>query len=355
MDYWYSTSDAAKFVGLSRPTFNQRREVMKFNELRKGAKVLIPKSELLSLYAKEVMPGSAKNLVVTANDGLEPLFVDKDTLDLRKINVIDAYGIISLVTASASILENGRPLYLVLSDSEATRVLAGAGYFAEMKRRFKSSVHWNEDGFPDEKKGNKPFLSLHYIGFKGQERKLLDDLVPLLMKQGFTADMIGYIGWVMGELADNSLTHAQGPCYLLMGQFGQTHTFLEVAIGDTGRGIHGSLKRNPKYAELSDRAAFLKAFQSRVTCWPESSEIDRGKGLSDLLTIAMGNGSILRVDSNDLGFSFNFVNSQRELQQMKPASSKSGTRFCLLLINDKFEAVSREVVDSFIARETKKI
>lgn len=355
MDYWYPTSDAAKFVGLSRPTFNHRREVLKFTEQRKGAKTLIPKSELLSLYAKEIMPGSATNLVVTEDNVLGPLFVDEHTLDLRKINVIDAYGIISLVTASASILETGQPLFLILSDSLATRVLAGAGYFSELKRRFKSSVHWNEDGFPNEQKGNKPFLSLHYIGFKGQERKLLDDLVPLLMKQGFTVDLIGYIGWVMGELADNALTHAQGPCYMLMGQFGQANTYLEVAIGDTGRGIHGSLKQKAKYAQLTDRAAFLKAFQSRVTCWPDDPQIDRGKGLSDLLTIAMGNGSILRVDSNDLGISFNFVNGQQELQQTKSANDKSGTRFCLLLINDKFEQVTREVVDSFIAREMKKV
>lgn len=343
-----SLSEAAEFLGLSRPTFNVRRSKYKFNEVAEGSKTLVKKSDLLELYVKEHYRSAFLNLIVTDDDSLEKILIDPNTFDLRLINFIDGYGIISLITTAVTILESGLSVYILLSDSSAVRILKAAGFFSELKRRFENRVFYNEDitGVQDIA---KPFLALHYLAYKGQERKMLEDLVPLLTKQSFSADVVGHLGWITGELADNSLTHAKGPCYVLIGQFNGKNNYLELAIGDTGKGIHGSLKENPKYQSLSDREAFIKAFQSKVSCWADENQ--RGKGLCDLLIVAMGNGALLRVDSKEMGLMFNFTNGQKEVMKRKPESNLGGARFCLLLINDKFLNVERVEVDSFIERE----
>lgn len=349
MKGYLSISEAAQFVGLSRPTFNERRERLKLKALADGNKVLIKKSDLLELYAQEVPCSPHLNMVVLESDRIESLYVDGDTWDLRKLDVIDGYGIVSLVTTAANRLESGESLFFVLSDSWAVRTLQAVGFFNELKRRFGERVYWNQGEKGIAPSHVKAFLPLHYLSYRGQERKLVEELIPLLKKQKFDESTIGYLGWIIGELADNALTHAQGPCYVLIGQFGAENNFFEVSIGDTGKGIHGSLKENPQYKELSDRDAFLKAFESYVSCW-NTKEKPRGKGLCDLLTIAMGNESIVRVDSKEMGLMFNFIQGQREALLKSPASEYGGTRYCLLLINGGFKEVKREEVDRFIQR-----
>lgn len=343
-----SLSEAAEFLGISRPTFNVRRLENKFNEITDGNKTLIKKSDLLGLYAKEQYRTQFLNLIVTEDDSLEKILIDKNTFDLRLINLIDGYGIISLITVAVSILESGESLYIISGDTSATRILKAAGFFSELKRRFENRVFYNEDVSKISDVA-KPYLALHYLAYKGQERKMLENLVPLLTKQNFNSDVVGHLGWITGELADNSLTHAKGPCYVLIGQFNATNNYIELAIGDTGKGIHRSLKENPKYKALSDQEAFLKSFQPRVSCWSDDKE--RGKGLCDLLIVAIGNGALLRVDSKEMGLMFNFTNGQREAMKRKPASKYGGARFCLLLINDQFLDITREEVDRFIERE----
>ena len=353
MDGYLSLQQAAAFLGLSRPTLNARRRERTFSEITDGPRTLLKKEELLELYAKERLVSPSLNLVVTENDKIDSLTADENTLDLRKINLIDAYGTMSLLVCCLDILERKKTLYLIVSDSNAISSLEVMGFFKELIRRFEGRVFWNESGFPtDGKKGSKAFLPIRYIAFKGQERKYLEDLVPLLNRQGFDDETIGYLSWFIGELADNSLTHAQGPCYVLLGQFSGKKTYLEIAIGDVGKGLFTSLKENPKYASLPDEIAFIKAFQSQVSCWPDDKP--RGKGLSDVLALAMGSGSILRVDSKNRGLIFNFSSGQKELMDKKPSTPHGGARFCWVLINDEFKNEDRSSVDAFILREIEK-
>lgn len=350
MDGYLSLNHAADFLGISRPTLNTRRRDYGLTEIKDGASTLLKKSELLPLYAQEHPAQGSINLVVTEKDKIDSLTVDENTLDLRKINIVDAYGAISLLVAAIDVLEKQKTLHLILSDTVAISTLCVMGFFEELKRRFEGRVFWNKDGYPaNTDKGWKAFLPIKYIGFKGQERLFLETLNPLLQKQGFNEETIGYLSWFIGELADNALTHAQGPCYVLLGQFSQNRNYLEIAIGDTGKGIYGSLKENAKYSDLSDELAFIKAFQSLVSCWPDDKP--RGKGLSDILAIAMGSGSLLRVDSKSRGLMFNFSNGQRELQEKKPTTPHGGARFCWVLINNTFKSAGRAAVDSFITRE----
>lgn len=44
------------------------------------------------------------------------------------------------------------------------------------------------------------------------EGKVLELFLTDLLSKGFSEAQAGYIGWIIRELADNSLTHAKGPC-----------------------------------------------------------------------------------------------------------------------------------------------
>lgn len=352
---YLSIIEAAAFVGVSRPTFNSRRKQLNLNEVKDGNRTIIKKSDLLGLYAKENACIPILNLVVTEQDRLSNVLVDDTTFDLRKINIVDAYGAISLMVAAAQVIEAKRSLYLIVNKSRAILQLCQIGFFQELQRRFEGLAFWNSDDLPNfEGVSSQIFLPIKFIAFRGQETQYLEDVLnPLLLKQGYKEDVIGYLGWIIGEIADNALTHAKGPCYILLGQFGSRSNFLEIAIGDMGQGIQSSLKSNPKYANFSDKSALIKAFQSRVSSW--SDENPRGKGLSDMLSIAMGSGSLLRVDSKELGVIFNFSNGQQELQITTPMTNLGGTRFCWVLVNDKFEEVGRQEVDQFISRQLEKV
>ncbi len=353
-DGYLSISEASDFLKISRPTLNARRLQFKLSELKDGNKTLLKKSELLSLYAHEHPRQPNLNLLVIEEDKISDLIVDENTFDLRLINVIDAYGAISLIVIATEIIERSKYLHLIVAKNKAVLMLCQMGFFKELSRRFEGRIFWNENGLPVEYEPLSVFLPIKYIGFKGQERQYLEEtLNPLLQKQGFDDTVIGYLGWIVGEIADNALTHAQRPCYILLGQFSQKNSFLQVAIGDTGKGIQTSLKENPKYKMLSDKAAFIKAFQSAVSSWPDDKP--RGKGLNDMLSIAMGSGSLLRVDSKELGVMFNFSSGQKELQFKNPTIEKGGSRFCWVLINDSFKQAGRREVDLFIARELESI
>ncbi len=351
IDGYLSIVEASIFLKISRPTLNSRRKQLNLSELQDGNRTLLKKSELLTLYAKENPCAPSLNLVATEGDRLDNVIVDETTFDLRKINVVDAYGAISLIVAATEVVEKRKSLYLIVNGDRAMSQLCKIGFFKELERRFEGRVFWNSEDLPNAEEGtSKIFLPIKYIAFRGQERQYLEEvLYPLLKKQGFNDEVIGYLGWIIGEIADNALTHAKGPCYILMGQFSQKLNFLEIAIGDTGKGIQKSLKENPKYKDLSDNDAFIKAFQSQVSSWSDDSP--RGKGLSDMLSIAMGSGSLLRVDSKELGIMFNFSNGQKELQFMPPTTSYGGTRFCWVLVNDIFGQAGRSDVDQFITRQ----
>lgn len=350
-----SIQEAASFLRVSRPTINARREQYGFKEIKDGKSTLLQKKDLLSLYTKEHFVLPSLNLVVTENDKIDDLFIDSNSLDLRKINLIDAYGAISLIVASIQILEKENFLHLILSDTSAISTLCLMDYFKELQRRFAGRIFWNDDAFPPNpsSKGLKVFFPIKYIAYRGQETKYLSDLGKLLVEQGFDENTGGYLEWIIGELADNALTHAQGPCYILVGQFSKDNSYMEVAIGDTGKGVYGSLKENKKYSHLTDEQAFVKAFESNVSCWPDDKP--RGKGLSDLLSLSMGSGSIVRVDSKNKGLLFNFSNGQKELQIKTPMVSLGGARFCWVLINNNFKQSSRLDVDRFIEMELKKL
>ena len=283
---------------------------------------------------------------------IQDLEIISNVFDLRGITVIDGFGALSLLCLiKARLKVGGESVYVLVQDTYACRYLRDIGFFQEVKR---GAPHlFVNDDVLNAKSALPPdtILELQTIGYRGAEKRILEHLYGALQRQGFTENLCSYLGWTVGELADNAHTHAGGPCYLaitsLHGESQETK-FLSIAIGDTGDGIPNSLKKNPLYSPLDDRQAFLMAFKSNVTSW--SHDADRGRGLNDLLAIGKGNNAWVRVETNDMSLFFDF---RRELPRIEymPVTKINGTRVSLVLIDSKFESVSKKIIDDLIDHE----
>ena len=171
----------------------------------------------------------------------------------------------------------------------------------------------------------------------------------MLIRHGFSEEIGARIGWIFGELADNALTHGKGPCYLMCHRFIAAKkgkfNFLAIGVADMEVGIHNSLRTNPKYSQLDAKTALLTAFKSNVSSWGD--EFKRGKGLTDVIAISLGNYSYFRVESGDMGVSFPWDSAAKWRQ---PMSSVSGTRYSIVLTDAEFKDVSRKKADAFIEK-----
>lgn len=344
---------------MSRPTFIEYRKKVRLIEVKKGRSTYFKKIEILNkLYAPafRVQP-TVEFVLINPNFDMKHILVDEFTIDLRMIRLLDPYGIVSLLCYVISLVSRGENVFLICEESVVTSQLVAAGFFKELERRFLALTHWDVSvvgkSNPSAISLSQVYLPLREIRVKGQDRTVLNELLLSLLRRGFSETLAGYIGWILGELADNSLTHAKGPCYIMFTRYeNEGVPYLEFAVGDSGVGIHKSLQTNQKYSQLNNPQALLKAFQSHVSSWPDSAE--RGKGLCDLLTVALGNGGWAKVDANEIGLFFNFTAGQRVADFSKPLAEISGTRFGIILFEKEFSGAARDEIDSFLSAEIKK-
>lgn len=349
-----------RLLKVSRPTFNKRRKEIHLTELVRGRSTYFKKIEILNkLYAPAFdVQATVDFVLINPNFDIKHILVDEFAIDLRKIHLLDPYGIISILCYVTSKVKIGQNFFFVCTNNLISSQLIAVGFFKELARKYPNLTHWDHGLInklePSAKTLEQVFLPLKEITIKGQDRAVLNELLSSLLQKGFTETQAGYIGWLLGELADNSLTHAKGPCYIMFTRYANNGgvPFLEFAVGDVGVGIHKSLQTNQKYSLLNDRQAFLKAFQSQVSSWPDSAQ--RGKGLCDLLTIALGNGGWVKADANELGLFFNFTENQRLVEFNKPLTEISGTRLSVILFEKAFNGSTREEIDSFISKEIEK-
>lgn len=352
-DDWISLKSACELLGVSRPTLNKIREEMNLREYRLSNRVLLSKLDII----KKVILNQKHHLVdrellVTSPDELRHVQPIPGIYDLRKIKVIDAYGVMTLLCdIKHHLKENDRNrVYILVDKGYACSFLDSIGFFSEASRAHQDRVFANvKDIRHVEQSDSTVILPLHQIGYRGAEKKVLDRLYDPLLTQGFSEDYCGYIGWVIGELADNAHTHSQGgPCYLIIDSLPGKPTdtrYLVIAIGDIGIGVPESLRNNPNYSALSEDKLLQMAFLSEVSRM--DVEPKRGKGLNDVIGIAKGNGAWLRVESNGHGLFFDFGEGD-DISLATPPLSTSGTRFCLVLIDSSFEEVPRSTVDKII-------
>lgn len=323
------------------------------SEVRLGGKIRLSKTEIIQKIILPVGEVDKTHCITLQSDaGIEKIQPLPGVYDLRKISAIDAYGVLALLCSIKAHLRasEGNSVSLLLDGSPFCSYLEQIEFFTEVERAHHGRISCNYTALQSRASlRSAVILPLHLIGYRGAEKKILDELYDPLLKQGFSENYCGHIGWVIGELCDNAHTHSEGPCYLIIEALESQSTgrrHLAIAIGDMGIGIPASLKKNPRYAAQRDKILLPIAFQSEVSRMEVQPR--RGKGLSDVMAISKGNSSWLRVESGNLAMMFDFRDGQDKIRFTDPIARAPGTRFGLVLIDSGFNEPSRASINEIM-------
>jgi excisionase family DNA binding protein len=371
-DELLTISQAAALLKVSRPTFNKIRKDSNLTEIRVGKRSRFRKDDLLKILhgdcdlSGEPSPPTPSATLpklrfeVFSQKPISTLEIKPNVFDLRNIELLDPYGVLSLLTTIIGKGRDGTKVKLLVDDAIACKYLHSINFFDEVMR-FCSNLEWDRSALATINYINpETLLPIIPIRMKGNDRSVAEHLNLLLRQQGFSPQVGQYISWIMGELADNSLTHSsQLPmdriCYVLATRFtfGSSNCVI-VGIADLGIGIQNSLRAIPKYKRLSSEHLVLEAFRPNVSSWAE--EYGRGKGLTDVIKIAMGNGSYFIVASCDVAYLMDFrENSNPPIEKRTPLTNAPGTRYGLVLIDNDFRQISRSEADNFIKKEIERL
>lgn len=347
---------AAEILGVSQPTFRNIQKEKHLNRVKIGARYKYKKSEILEILNNGQLSRSiSAQFNVFSSDKVERIEVEKNVFDLRGIQhkSFDPYGVLSLLSEFLFRAKSGAVVKLLVEDNPVCRYLKSINFFGELETRCPGSIEWDKD----ELRGTRvvleeSLLPVSPVRSHGGHAAMLERLQDILIQQGFNQDVINNFGTIIGELADNAMTHTEQSlseklCYFMVNKFffgDQICTI--VGIADLGIGIHNSLQTNEKHKSLSGKQAFLKSFLPFVSAYPDS--FGRGKGLTDVSSIAMGNQSHLKVDSCDMSLFMDFRKSKHSILWSEPITEVNGTRFGLIVIDKEFEKVEREEIGKHI-------
>jgi hypothetical protein len=279
----------------------------------------------------------------------EKLKIDNFSYDLRRIGLMDGHGAITFICYLVSrIREEDCYIHLIFDNS--IKLIKLFNFFGAIKQYLNSKIFWDDESLESINTFNTAEwikLPITKLGFVGAQTKVTDNLTTQLGLQGYSEDVCAYIGWAMGELSDNASTHAGvHPCFLQCTQINADSKFLLFTIGDVGIGISNSLRNNPRYSHLSDEEAVLIAFKPYIS--GRSDDENRGKGLTDVLKIAMECSSVLQVESKGVGYSFKFNAGRDNFKKNIPPSKTSGTIISILFIEGNFASFDRDDVEKFV-------
>lgn len=348
-----SIVDACALLDVSRPTFDAYREQHQLSSVKVGRQYRFRKNEIIAKIFQHTPTTKNPIDLLMGNDlaKISELLIDPFTLDLRQINLVDGFGMFALMSELYALLSVGSEVNLVIDDSFACRYLCDLNFFKELQRQYPKNLYLSSapTNLLTTSK-NDSFLPLTRVGIKNAQQVPLEQhVLPILQQQGFSDAIAGYIFWMVGELMDNAHTHgkALGHCYVTIHRFGNEKKYLQIDVCDFGIGIPNTIKKSPTHSKDSDQQALIKAFKAGVSSWP--AEAMRGKGLSDVLTVAMGNQSLLRVESGGQGFMLSFAGMAKHAAIQSPMATTSGTRISLVLIDQEFREVSRTEADKFVS------
>lgn len=342
--------EACELLGVSRPTFHQMRETLNLREYPFGKRTRFSQSEILEKVSKRKESITRKDAVSVVELNIDECAWESYRLNLDKLANLDAFYSSVLLCSALYKARSGIPVEIHSHLLLNAKYLTNQNLFVYLTKLGSDKIsidprlhQASQNLFPEI------ILPITQIGFKSAEEKITKGLSPILKTHGFSEDIGGYISWALGELADNSHTHAdtKGLCFISVERLVGEHKFLQINILDLGIGIQTTLKKKSAYSSLPDDIALLTAFKPNVSSWPD--EAKRGKGLTDIFIIAMSCKAILRVESNDQAFIFNFQNLEKPMSKVKPSAYLPGTRFSITLVDDAFEDnIKRSDVSTFI-------
>lgn len=347
---YLSIKEACALLKVSRPTFNKIRKEKMLRQFWFGKRCRFLREDLVKIGAatpvKSIAPDTRLNLNSFSDLPPSTLLAAPHVFDFRRIRQFDSHGLLALFCAIADDVRLGNTVTLELEDNFVCNGMKDLGFFQELERKCGDKVQYDRTILKTNYSEFQYPLSLTNVRLRKGEAPVLEKLIKLIRAQGFSDAIGGYIGWIYGELVDNAITHLTyssdvADCYLLAQRFknreGTTES-ITISIADVGPGIHGTLKNNPKYSALSDRDAFLTAFKPNVSSWGD--EHKRGKGLTDILSIAMGNKAVIRAESGPNVWLGDFRDGSHIVRQ--DSALPRGTRVSLVLIDHEFETKTYE-------------
>jgi hypothetical protein len=339
---------------VSRPTFARVRKDFALTEFKIGKRIRFSKREIQEKVSGQPSLGfelrqPKKNALSHNNFQLEEIWNENEAINLDDLGLIDAFTASSLLCLILARVQKGQTVEIYATTTEKASYLARLDFFNQVKRIGKNLVR------VDAKLLEAPshihpeiILPISAVGFKGAERRYTSEIKSILKTHGFSEDIGHYIGWTLGELADNAHTHsnAHGMCFISIERLTGRQNFLQINIVDCGEGIPNTLRKNIRYKDLNDSRALIMAFKSKVSSWGDEHE--RGKGLTDLLKIVFECNSHFRVESGSGAYQFYCHATQAKVTAIEPSTRESGTRFSITLIDDGFTDIKREYVDAFV-------
>lgn len=358
---YLTIEEACAFLGISRPTFNKIRKQRRLKEFLVGKRARFLREDIEGITrpvpVSQIPPDRRIDLTIFSESRASELEVEPNTFDLRKVRSFDPRGVLDVFCTCVHRARQGHAIRLLVEDNFVCNHLRSLGFFLQLQKAAAGAAHWEADLLRTDYEDVRYPIGLAGIAMSKEEAPVLDRLIRLLREQGFSEASGGYIGWIYGELIDNATTHlvhsgelsANPDCYLLAQRFkfaGGRSDCLIIGVADVGPGIHATLKRNPKYSQLSDTAALLTAFKANASSWPD--EYNRGKGLTDILSIAMGNKSVFRAESGCHNFYTDFRGTGTRVSYDEKAPA--GTRVSLVLIDHAFEVKETREVGDYIDR-----
>lgn len=361
-DKLLSIKDVCELLDITRQTLYTLCESHGLKPIHIGRKVRFRESDVLSKFGisheenRSNFKHSQGSFCLLDYTTFKELKADQDIFDLSKIIRIDSHGLMSLL-GCILFAESSPYSKIIINNSRIATFLNGADFFNQLKNLAPHSFEIKETRAKEKRKKAHSLeptiiLPLTKVGYKGGERKVAEDLSKSLIKLGYSKDLAAYASWAIGELADNSLTHARKPfCFIMVQALEvEPERAIQITVGDIGVGVSHALKSNVTYSKLSDSIALFLAFKSKVSGWPD--EAKRGKGLTDVLKIVMANQSTIRIDSGLYGYVLDFRDSKRSVvQRILPMANEVGTIVSLMLYDRIFTPYERVVADTFIEKE----
>jgi len=345
---FFTINEVCKLLSISRPTLDSYRRKHGIREIKIKGRVLLRKVDILSQLYLPLESGHPKAAFTVLSDfAVEDIEVAPNVFDVRRIGVLDPFGAVCLLCCLRIRIDQKAHVHVLLGRDSASFALLGMNFFGELTRVSSEYVHYDEELLRDVSLTTPEIITpLHLVGYRGGEKSILEDIFVRLRNQGFSEDLCASLGWTLGELADNATTHAGGPCYFVLSSMVGPCKCLTLTIGDAGAGIPVTLKSNKQYRDLSDFEAFISAFKSDVSSWDETHK--RGKGLNDLLSIAKGNKAWVRAETNGMGVFFDFREGEGHVDTRDAGTSAKGTRYSVVLIDSRFEYVTKKEINAFL-------
>ncbi|MBC15382.1 MAG: hypothetical protein CMM85_20740 [Rhodothermaceae bacterium] len=234
--------------------------------------------------------------VTTVGRLLEPAFeLDQNplrdvVLDLRAVQFVTPYALAALATQIEAAHDRGRMVRLLCPARHETLLyLAVSGFFSQVRSRADvvGPTAYVERGPTTA----KTVLPLTRIENNDDVDRALGDVRALLRQLARDGDWFKRFRNLVVELCGNIFRHAEVQVGYVVAQryASREGPFIELAIGDAGQGVIGSLARvHPRLLHLDPAVALRTAVRDRLSSRPDDHGGNGFHGLHKVATERQG-------------------------------------------------------------------